>query len=71
VKTKTYVGASMVASWCGVSRSAVTKWRERHASFPAPDIFLMGVAGVKEPGWLPERQTEIKAWHDTRRGQHA
>jgi len=69
--TKTYVGASTVASWCGVSRSAVSKWRERHPDFPAPDIFLSTSRGVKEPGWLPERKAEILAWHGARGGQDA
>lgn len=60
---ETYAGSSVVASWCGVTRSAVTKWRDRHPDFPEPDIFLQG-AGAKrrEPGWLPERKAEILTW---------
>jgi hypothetical protein len=57
-----YVGASVVAGWLGVSRSAVTKWRQRHPGFPAPDILLRGARGQKEPGWLASRKPEIEAW---------
>lgn len=53
--TRKYLGVSGVAEACGVSRHAVSKWRERYPagsdhSFPAPDVEVDGL-----PGWLPSR----------------
>jgi hypothetical protein len=57
-----YLGAGALGKHLGVSRSAVTKWRERYPQgsahpFPAPDTDTDGV-----PGWHPFRLLEIEAW---------
>lgn len=58
-----YVGSVTVARWCGVSRSAVTKWLGRCVGLPAPDVYIGST-----PGWLPARETEIRRWMEARRG---
>ncbi|MCI2418715.1 hypothetical protein MOQ72_14840 [Saccharopolyspora sp. K220] len=57
-----YLGASGLAGRLGVSRSAVTKWRERYGPdsahpFPVPDVEVDGV-----PGWRPTRVSEVEYW---------
>ncbi|MEU5847445.1 hypothetical protein [Saccharopolyspora shandongensis] len=57
-----YLGASGLSGRLDVSRSAVSKWRERYPAdsahpFPVPDVEIDGV-----PGWAPERVLEIELW---------
>ncbi|MEV5537449.1 hypothetical protein AB0L13_11365 [Saccharopolyspora shandongensis] len=57
-----YLGSSGLAGRLDVSRSALTKWRERYPPgsahpFPAPDVEIDGV-----PGWAPDRVPDIERW---------
>lgn len=62
-----YLGAADVAAWFGVDARTVTKWRARYPEFPTPDA----MTGGRVPGWLPERETQIRQWEAQRPGRGA
>lgn len=69
--TTHYMGVGSIAARYGVSRSAVSKWRDRYPPgsphpFPRPDVEIDGV-----PGWAPDRLGEIDAWRDGLPGRGA
>jgi hypothetical protein len=56
--TVSYTGVAGVASWCGVTQTAVSKWIERFpGAIPQPDGKI-GEGERRHPdlGWLPERE---------------
>lgn len=68
-----YVGVAGVASWLDVSPPTVTKWLTRYAdSHPCPPPDAEVVEGEKiTRGWLPERESDWRAWDAGRVGQGA
>lgn len=58
---QTHLSTTDIARWFDVMPRTVVKWRDRYPDFPKPDV----VIGQK-PGWLPEREAEIRAWHAAR-----
>jgi hypothetical protein len=64
---KEYLSMADIAEAEGVDVATVSKWRDRFADFPAPDIRL-GRRG-QWPGWDESRLPEISAWRENRHGQ--
>lgn len=69
--TTRYLGVSGLARQLGVSRHAVSKWRERYPAdsahpFPAPDVEIDGV-----PGWSRTRLPVIEDWREGLPGRGA
>jgi hypothetical protein len=64
----TYLGSAAIAAWFGVLPVTLLKWRARYSGFPEADIVIMDARGGI-PGWLPNREAEIRAWHAARVGQ--
>lgn len=60
-----YIGTATIASWFGIEPRTVTKWLSRYDDFPTPDVTIE----ERTPGWLPQREHEIRAWEKSRRGQ--
>lgn len=69
--TSRYLGVSGIARHLGVSRHAVSKWRERYPAdsahpFPASDVEIDGV-----PGWSRARLPVIEDWRKALPGRGA
>ncbi|MEB3367436.1 hypothetical protein [Saccharopolyspora mangrovi] len=61
-----YLGSADIAGWFGVQTHTVNAWRRRYEDFPEPDALIGDT-----PGWLPEREAEIRQWESNRPGQGA
>ena len=59
-----YMSAADIGDLFGVPGPTVEKWRQRYATFPAPDA-VTGI-GHDRPicGWLPARAGEFRAWKE-------
>jgi hypothetical protein len=65
-----YLSAADIAPWFDVTAATVTKWRTRYPDFPAADAVTgRGTKGRPVHGWLPERESEIRAWKASLPGQ--
>lgn len=68
-----YQDRGQIGRWFGVSADAVRKWQERYVEggdyhpFPTPDA----IVGDRTPGWLPEREQEIREWKASMPGRGA
>lgn len=58
-----YLDTAAVAALLGVATATVTKWRDRHPDFPAPDITVSG-----RPAWHADRALELIEWNAARPG---
>lgn len=62
-----YLSTADIGGWFGYKGNTITKWRSRYHStgtpFP-PEDALTGTV----PGWLPEREEEIREWERNRPG---
>src|ERR1700733_5870232 len=56
-RTVRYLGLPGVAALFGVQPGTVSKWLARYEGWPGPDADTDGAKG-----WLPERETEWRAW---------
>lgn len=68
-----YVGVAGIAKWFGVEPKTVTKWLIRYAEthpWPKPDAQIGEGEGAVR-GWLPERETEWRAWKASLPGRGA
>lgn len=64
-----YLDANGVGEWLGVSGTQIARWRSRYQhTLPCPEPDAMT---GRTPGWLPERESEWRAWEASRPGQGA
>lgn len=61
-----YNSAGDIAALFGVLPGTIETWRKRYPDFPEPDAYV-----GRSAGWLPSRETELRAWEASRPGRGA